>query len=132
MRLTGWKGEAVMQKRLLVVILALGLGCAWAGVGLAGDVGYRFRGERPGLEEIPGPPSSAKVFADAVIARPAGLALTIADTGIFLITLPFSAASGSIEETGWGLVGRPAAWTFKRPLGRDIPEYEERSLFRAR
>lgn len=71
-----------MKQRLLVVILALGLGCAWAGVGLAGDVGYRFREERRGLEEIPGPPSSAKVFADAVVARPAGLALTIAGAGV--------------------------------------------------
>jgi hypothetical protein len=121
-----------MKQKVLVVILALGLGCAWAGVGLAGDVGYRFRDERLGLERIPGPPSSGVVAADAVIGRPLGLATTIAGAGVFLVTLPMSAISGSTGEAAWGLVGRPAGWTFMRPFGRGEPKYEERGIFRAR
>jgi hypothetical protein len=119
-----------MMKRVLIVMLALGLGCAWTGMGLAGDVGYRFRDQSLRFEKVPGPPSSAVVAADAVIGRPVGLATTIAGAGVFLVTLPMSAISGSTGEAAWGLVGRPAGWTFMRPFGQGAPQYEEHGIFR--
>ncbi|MFZ5447275.1 MAG: hypothetical protein ACOZFS_01360 [Thermodesulfobacteriota bacterium] len=119
-----------MKKLVLVFMLALGLGCGWPAIGLAGDVGYRFRDKKLEFEKIPGPPSSSVVAADALLARPAGLALTIAGTAVFLVTLPMSYGSGSTADAAWGLVGRPAGWTFVRPMGRGAPEYEERGIFR--
>jgi hypothetical protein len=117
-----------MKNRFLMILLVLGLGLAWSGPSLAEDVGYRFREENPGLKRVPGPPSSAAVAVDALIGRPLGLATTIAGTGVFLVTLPFS--SGNTNEAAWGLVGRPGAWTFVRPLGRGEPKFEEQGIFR--
>lgn len=118
------------MKKMVLVILILGLGCAWASLGLAGDIGYRFREKKIAFTRIPGPPSSSVLAADAVLGRPVGLATTIAGTGVFLVTLPFSVISGSTSEAAWGLVGRPGAWTFVRPLGRGEPQFEERGIFR--
>jgi hypothetical protein len=120
-----------MRTKMLVVILALGMVCAWESTGAAGDIGYRFRQDPDaGIKTLPGSPSSGVVAADAVIGRPLGLATTIAGAAVYLVTLPFSAGSGHTNEAGWGLVGRPAGWTFVRPMGRGAPVYEERGLFR--
>jgi hypothetical protein len=119
-----------MKQHLLVGLLVLGLGCAWTGPGLAGDIGYRFREEKPGLTRVPGPPSSVAVATDALLGRPLGLATTIAGAGVFLVTLPFSASAGNADEAAWGLVGRPGAWTFVRPMGRGEPKFEEQGIFR--
>jgi hypothetical protein len=119
-----------MKHKVLIGLMVLGLMWAWTGMGLAGDVGYHFKAESRGFTRMPGPPSSAVVAADALIGRPLGLATTIAGTGVFLATLPFSAISGSTSETAWGLVGRPGGWTFVRPLGRGEPQFEERGIFR--
>jgi hypothetical protein len=119
-----------MKKKVLMGLLVLGLVCAWASLGLAGDVGYRFRDDRVGFTRVPGPPSSAVVATDAILGRPLGLATTIGGAGVFLATLPFSAISGSTGEAAWGLVGRPGAWTFVRPLGRGAPQFEEQGIFR--
>jgi hypothetical protein len=70
------------------------------------------------------------VAADAVIGRPLGLATTIAGTGVFLVTLPFSATSQSVDTAAWGLVGRPGGWTFVRPLGKGDPRFEEKGIFK--
>ena len=85
---------------------------------LAGVLGYSLdradRGfERRGSDE----PSAATVATDGLIARPLGLATTIAGTGLFVVTLPFSTRSGSVREAARGMIGRPGGWTFVRPLG---------------
>jgi hypothetical protein len=119
-----------VKTKLLVTILALGMVCVWVSSGLSGEVGYRFKEDKEfGIKPTPGAPSSGVVAADAIIGRPLGLATTIAGAGVFLVTLPFSGISGSTQEAGWGLVGRPAGWTFVRPLGRSTPLYEERGIF---
>ena len=117
-----------MKSKVLLVILAISLACAWGSVGNAGQISYSMRGADKGFgfKPDPNPPSSTAMAFDAVIGRPLGLATTIVGTGVFLVTLPFSLSCG---EAAWGLVGRPGGWTFVRPLGRGEPVFEERGVF---
>jgi hypothetical protein len=57
------------------------------------------------------------VVVDAVVVRPASLAVTILGSGLFLATLPFSIPSKSTGKTADTLVSYPARMTFTRPLG---------------
>ncbi len=100
--------------------------CLVANLASAGDVGYRFR---PSYFNLPaeGVAQSGKVFADAVVGRPVGLATTILGTGLFIATLPASVPSCSVREAGRQLVKRPGGWTFDRTLGKPSC-YDERSL----
>lgn len=120
-----------MKNRVLLVILVMSLVCAWGSMATAGQISYSMRGAETGFafKPNPNPPSSAVVAADAIIGRPLGLATAIAGTAVFLVTLPVSIPSESTAEAGWGLAGRPAGWTFVRPLGRGEPVYEERGVF---
>jgi hypothetical protein len=62
-------------------------------------------------------PTALAMAGDAVLARPALLALTIGGTAIFLVTLPFSLLGGNVGEAGKTLVVGPAKATFTRCLG---------------
>jgi hypothetical protein len=121
-----------MKNKVLLGILCITVVCAWGSVGTAGQIGYSMRSaeEGFGFKPNPNPPSSTVVAVDAIIGRPLGLATTIAGAGVFLVTLPFSLPSDSTGEAAWGLAGRPAGWTFVRPLGREAPVYEEPGVFR--
>ncbi|MCL5023692.1 MAG: hypothetical protein M1497_10065 [Nitrospirae bacterium] len=55
--------------------------------------------------------------ADAVIARPFGLAAIVVGGAFFVVSLPFALASNSVKQTGDMLVGEPFRFTFTRPLG---------------
>ncbi len=115
-----------MSKKYVISTLIGIFFCLAANLASAGDVGYRFR---PSYFNLPaeGLPQSGKVFADAVVGRPVGLATTIAGTGIFIATLPMTVPSCSVREAGRQLVVRPGGWTFDRPLGKPSC-YDERSL----
>jgi hypothetical protein len=121
-----------MKSKLLLLILAVILGWGWGGAAAAGQIGYSLKSSETGFGFKPetGTPSSAVMAADALIGRPLGLATTIAGAGTFLLTLPFSASAQSTGDAAWGLVGRPGAWTFVRPLGRGNPDFEERGVFK--
>jgi hypothetical protein len=58
-----------------------------------------------------------KVAADTLVVRPVCLAATIVGSGLFVISLPIAAISGSIKKTAHVLVVRPARATFTRHLG---------------
>jgi hypothetical protein len=58
-----------------------------------------------------------KMVADALLVRPLGLVGTIFGTAIFLVSLPFSALGGNVEEAYQKMVVEPAHYTFGRPLG---------------
>jgi len=62
---------------------------------------------------------------DVAVARPISLAATIVGTVLFTVSLPFSAASGTVNKTAEKLVSAPAKDTFTRPLGNldDFLEY---------
>ena len=58
-----------------------------------------------------------EVAADAVLVRPACLVATVVGSALFVVALPWAAASKSIKKTANALVVKPANATFKRPIG---------------
>jgi hypothetical protein len=121
-----------MRSKVLLVILVISLVCAWGSVGTAGQIGYSMRGAEKGFASNPdpNPPSSAVMAFDGLIGRPLGLATTLAGTVLLVVETPFTLHSDTTSDAAWGLVGRPAGWTFVRPLGRSAPVYEEQGVFR--
>jgi hypothetical protein len=69
-------------------------------------------------EQIRREPSSGEVLVDAVIARPIGLLTTIAGAVAFVVSLPFTLPSNSVDRAKEALVVKPARYTFKRPIGQ--------------
>lgn len=55
--------------------------------------------------------------ADLILVRPLGLVATVCGSVVFLVSSPFSAMGGNIEEAWDRLVVKPATYTFQRPLG---------------
>ncbi len=62
-------------------------------------------------------PSAEAMILDGLVVRPFSLAGTVIGTGVFVITLPFTLFSGSVEQAGERLIAEPANYTFKRCLG---------------
>lgn len=62
------------------------------------------------------PPAYAMV-GDLLIARPLLIAGTIIGTGVFLVSLPFSALGGNVPEAADALIGQPGREAFVRCLG---------------
>jgi hypothetical protein len=58
------------------------------------------------------------MIVDLVVARPAGLVATLGGTAFFILSLPFSALGGNMDEAWQSLAVAPAEYTFKRPLGK--------------
>jgi len=63
------------------------------------------------------PPSASLMVIDAFVFRPTTLALTAIGGVAFVLTLPFSATGGNVEEAKQRLVMEPWRFTFDRPLG---------------
>jgi len=62
-------------------------------------------------------PTGGEMMADALVARPIGLATTILGAATFVVTLPFSALGGNINQAADKLVVEPGRETFVRCLG---------------
>ena len=62
-------------------------------------------------------PSVWAMGIDAGLVRPVGIAATVIGVGLFVVTLPFSALGGNVEESAKTLVVAPAKMTFWRCLG---------------
>ena len=60
---------------------------------------------------------SGGMVADLVLVRPLSLVGTVLGTAVFLVALPFTLPSGSVEKTANALVADPFEYTFNRPLG---------------
>jgi hypothetical protein len=101
-------------KTLLIGLMALGLSI---GPVMAYD-----------QEQAPRAPNSEEMFADAVVGRPLGLLGMVLGTAAFVVSLPFTLASGSTDQAAEKLVGTPTKFTFKRPLGRFISCEEQPEL----
>jgi hypothetical protein len=61
--------------------------------------------------------------ADLLLSRPGGLVATAVGAAVLVVTLPFSLLSGTTNEAAQKLVGEPADYTFRRPLGEGIQDW---------
>jgi hypothetical protein len=66
-------------------------------------------------------PSGSDMFVDLVVTRPLGLLGVVAGSVAFVIALPFTIPSGSVNRSAEELVKKPIRYTFKRPLG-ELPD----------
>lgn len=62
-------------------------------------------------------PTGGEMMADALVARPIGLATTVLGVATFVVTLPFSALGGNVNQAADKLVVEPGRETFVRCLG---------------
>lgn len=62
-------------------------------------------------------PSAGAMAADLVLARPLGIASTALGCAVYIVSLPFSLPGGNSKAVFKTTVAKPAAFTFKRPLG---------------
>ena len=89
---------------LLVTVLFL-----WAtSLGHAAEDSYSARSEDVSAEAI---------IADGLLLRPGGVAILVG-TAVFVVTLPFSIPTKSVDKAAQKLVVDPAKYTFVRPLGQ--------------
>jgi hypothetical protein len=77
-------------------------------VGSAAAYGYEYDSAEP---------TGGEMLADAFLVRPFMLVGTVLTTATFVVTLPFSALGGNVDEAATRLVAEPASYTFIRPLG---------------
>jgi ribose/xylose/arabinose/galactoside ABC-type transport system permease subunit len=69
-------------------------------------------------EQLPKDRAGGDMFLDAVFARPIGLIAIVAGSTAFVVALPFTLISGSVNSSADELVKKPIDYTFKRPLGQ--------------
>ncbi|MCS3903092.1 ABC-type molybdate transport system permease subunit [Methylohalomonas lacus] len=70
-------------------------------------------------------PTATDMIVDGLVIRPLSLAATVVGSALFVVTLPFSAIGGNVDEAGQALVADPAQATFGNCLGC-IPGHQER------
>lgn len=70
-------------------------------------------------------PKAFSMVGDLLIARPLLIAATAIGAGVFVVTLPFSAAGGNIGEAGKALVVEPGEAAFVRCLGCTTSGYKK-------
>ena len=63
-------------------------------------------------------PSGAEMIFDFAVLRPFGIAATAVGCVFFVVSSPFSALGGNLDDAKEMLVKDPATFTFKRPLGQ--------------
>ena len=63
-------------------------------------------------------PSGGEMVFDFVVLRPVGLVATAVGCVFWVVSSPFAALGGNMDEASEKLVKDPAAFTFKRPLGQ--------------
>lgn len=91
---------------LTTSLAGLPLGAMAAQDGASGDPAY----------ELNAPPAYA-MMGDLLIARPFLIAATAVGTAAFVVSLPFTALGGNVEEAAEALVASPAREAFARCLG---------------
>ncbi len=82
------------------LILAAALAVALARPSMAGEMDMYG----PGSDE----PTGARMIGDALVARPLYAAATAFGAAVFLVTLPFSALGGNVDQAANELVAGPA------------------------
>lgn len=80
-------------------------------------VGSLVLGSMPAMAAQDDEPSAGAMVADLVVARPVGLIATVLGSAAFVVSLPFSAIGGNVDQAADALVKGPARTTFVRCLG---------------
>lgn len=62
--------------------------------------------------------TAESMIIDFFVLRPLGLAVTAVGTVVFIGSLPFSVTGDNTTTAFQKLIIEPAAYTFKRPLGK--------------
>jgi hypothetical protein len=62
------------------------------------------------------------MLADVLVLRPFGIVATALGTATFIVALPFTLLTRSVDKAAQRLVVDPAKFTFVRPLGYAPPE----------
>jgi hypothetical protein len=62
--------------------------------------------------------SAEAIIVDGLVLKPAGVMATLLGTAVFVVTLPFSLPTKSVDKAAQKLVVDPAKYTFVRPLGQ--------------
>jgi len=62
-------------------------------------------------------PNDWAMAGDILVARPFGMVLTLVGSALFVVSLPFTALGGNVEQAADVLVVGPAKETFVRCLG---------------
>ena len=70
-------------------------------------------------------PAAFSMVGDLLIARPLLIAATVIGAGVFVVSLPFTAAGGNIGEAGKALVVEPGEAAFVRCLGCTASGYKK-------
>ncbi len=94
------------MKKLIAVSASAVLLASWSGIASAQDYDNTVTGDRAG-----------DMLADLLIVRPVGLVGSVLGAVGWVVTLPFTLPTGSADEAGRELVGKPLEYTFYRPLG---------------
>jgi hypothetical protein len=63
-------------------------------------------------------PGGERMAYDAVVLRPLGLCGTVVGAALFVVTLPFTALTGTVDKASEKMVVAPYEFTFKRPVGQ--------------
>lgn len=69
-------------------------------------------------DQLPEERRGGDMAFDLILARPTGLLGIIGGSVLFVISLPFTIPSGSMDAAAEELVKKPINYTFKRPLGQ--------------
>ena len=109
-----------LREKTFAYILALPLVYGTALLPQPAWAGDAERTRSIGTEREPG---AASMIVDGLVVRPISLVATVVGAVVFVITLPFSASGGNVDEAREKLVDRPAAYTFSRCLGCFGGEY---------
>jgi len=84
---------------MLVVLIAVGTSEGWA------QTSYASKN-----------PDNELNLLDLLIARPIGFIAGTAGTGVFIATLPFTAATKSVDKAAHMLIVEPFRFSFSRPF----------------
>lgn len=69
-------------------------------------------------EPMPEERAGGDMAVDLLLARPLGLLGIVGGAVVFVISLPFTIPSGSMDSAAEELVKKPINYTFRRPLGQ--------------
>ena len=94
----------------MALIMAMLLLCATSLVHAAADTYATTRRS----EDL----AAETLLVDGLVLRPMGVLATIAGSMAFVVTLPFSIPTKSVNRAAQRLVVDPAQYTFVRPLGQ--------------